>query len=373
MSKKNLLSVPNNGDYEHAYYKSINEARNFDNGVGRATMWENFRYAPYGEGGMIMNAKEIAVGMLEEAILVFCLCIIVVGAASAAAAADIEVRAFHIGIMFGLGLIVALGWEHSDKLPRHLTFGATVAEFWPRGNVNWLLALIILAVQFLAATAAGGVLFATGASSIPIIGTPNITWIGGAFGIQLLGTFILALTVYHKRYNKMHNKGDVGNSGWLYGCAGIVIVAFSYAKFGLYTFNACVYFASACGASFLNLAHPTLYAADPWNQFGAVSGAAALFIMTDVLAWMLAALLCWFIFGADGNTSNESSESPYGGNPVATEYSRATSVKTQVDGTVRKRSQQQSQNVATKNNRRHVNNAHIEHSHNNADDWNPPD
>jgi membrane protein implicated in regulation of membrane protease activity len=344
MSGKGRMSVPRNGEeYNHAY--SSIDGPSYMNSEGKYKTnpgwWHLFRFAPYGEGGMPKYAREIIGNFLKEAFLVFGLCVIVGGAASTAAGADLESRGVWLGLIFGAGLFISLAWGYNDRMPRHLTAGATMAEWLIRGNINWLLALLYLAIQLLMATAAGAILYATGSSSIPIIGTPNITWIGGAFGIQLLGTFFIALSVldqyttrkgaprvFSKKdetgeadnaYNSSH-KEDIGKRGFLYGMVGFAVVSFSYVKFGLFTFNSSIYFALACGASFLNLAHPTLYAADPWNQFGAVPGAAALFILTDVLAWGLAAGFQALLFWLQNNEPRESGDdSSYG--EVANQYS----------------------------------------------------
>jgi glycerol uptake facilitator-like aquaporin len=282
-----------------------------------------FLYAPYGQArdanndndgeGWRPHVKEIIANMFAEGVLVMMLVTLVIGIVSAPAGPDAVSRAIFVGMVYAASIYVALNWGYNDRLPRHLTPGATMAEL-VRGNINWFLCLLYWAVGFLFATAGAGILFATGASAIPIIGAPNVTSIGGVFLVQFLCTLFIAFTVLDQfttkkgklrifggrtepveednrdeRYNSAYRE-DIGKRSAVYAIAAGLIVAFCFLKFGLFAFNGYVYYAGALAQQFLGVANP-------WAQAGAtsgdVSGAAALFILTDVLAWIVAALFEW--------------------------------------------------------------------------------
>jgi hypothetical protein len=256
-------------------------------------------------------------------------------------------RAVFIGLIAGLSVYATLKWGYNDRLPRNLTPGATVAEFLA-GRINWFLLLLYLAVGFTGATIGGALLFATGSSAIPIVGAPNNTGIGAATMIQLCFTLIIAYTVYDQKYirgglprvfrkrddssadqpqteidtnpNRAFQEDIAARSG-VYATIVTLVVAGCYLKWGLWAFNGYIYFAGALGllmlgdnGAFNNVI--TVGSANPPAAWNPILGIAAMFILMDVTAWILAMLIDFCMAWILGQTKRNMighDDSSYGG------------------------------------------------------------
>ena len=333
-----------NGAGEYAEYSDANSIEaplwlNPDGSLKKGSCWSRFRYAPYGINMMPTYAREIIGNSLKEFVAIILICIFTVGVAASPIGADPVSRAIFVGLVAALSYYAVLNWGYNDRLPRFLTPGAVIVELFD-GSINWLLAIIFLAVGFIAAIVAAGIMYSTGSSAIPIIGTPNATDIAGVFFVQLLLTGVIALTAMDQfttkrgkpRTFKNHNptsnlvedndqfpndnrkyREDLGARPYVYAAAIWLIVSFSYLKYGLFTFNAYIYMAGALGSQFLG-------ASNAFNNVGLggvgnyVGGAGALFMLTDILAWVLAWGLNMLLYYLHNNEPrDEFDDSSYGG------------------------------------------------------------
>jgi hypothetical protein len=305
----------------------------------------NLMYAPYGKGNFGNYAGEIFVNLSKELIAVIIVSFLLPCFVSTAPGADPVSRAIFIGLVAGLSIYIALKWGYNDRLPRNLTPGAAVAECLA-GRINWFLVIAYLVVGFLGGTIGGALLYATGLSAIPIVGAPNNTSIGSAFAIQLLFTLIIAYTVYDQKYirrglprvfrkrdessadtnqtetdtnpNRAYQE-DIAARATVYAAAVFLIVAGCYLKWGLWAFNAYIYYAGALGllmlgdnGAFNNVI--TTGSANPPLATNSILGIAAMFILVDVLAWVLAMIIdagMYRILGTTKRVSND--DSSYGG------------------------------------------------------------
>jgi hypothetical protein len=290
-----------------------------------------FWYSPYGIGGMTIYAREITASLVKEFFGVVLICVMLPQFAAAATGADPVSRAIFIGLIAGMSMFAANSWGYNDRLPRHLSPGASFAQFFS-WNVNWLLLVLNLLVGFIAATCAAAILYATGSSTVPIIGGPNRTDIAGALFVQLIGTLLIAYSVldqnttekgrpkvYEDRTEPEENaKGDVSNPipnrayqediskrPWLYGAVVFLIVSFCFYAFGLWTFNAYIYYAAGLAVIFIN--GGVSATSDPFNNIvpgvtsARIAGIAAMFILVEILAWLLAFLLDWLMYRLHNN------------------------------------------------------------------------
>lgn len=342
--------------YDHPYEEVGGPAYMRPNGelLERDSILNMMRYAPYGKGRFAFYAREIFANMLKEGLAVMLLCFVVVRAAASAAGPDPFTRSIFIGLISAVGIFVALNWGYNQRLPRHLTPGATIVSFLS-GRINWFLLLLYLVIGFAFATVGAAVLYASGSSTIPIIGNPNNTSIGGAFCIQLFFTTIIAYTVLDQfstrgGYPRTFPKGtarpagdvqstpevpdplsayheDIGRRPIVYAGVVFVLVTFSNLSWGLFVFNGYIYYAGALGSQMLG-------ASDAFNNrlvTGVntyISGAAALFILCDVLGWILAFFLDWLTTYAHNNeTRPDDDESNYGGSDDY-EYASAAAATT---------------------------------------------
>jgi hypothetical protein len=307
----------------------------------------NVMYAPYGKGNFGNYAGEIAHGMIKELVAVIIVSFLLPCFVSTAPGADPVARAVFIGLIAGLSVYATLKWGYNDRLPRNLTPGATVAEFLA-GRINWFLLLLYLAVGFTGATIGGALLFATGSSAIPIVGAPNNTGIGAATMIQLCFTLIIAYTVYDQKYirgglprvfrkrddssadqpqteidtnpNRAFQEDIAARSG-VYATIVTLVVAGCYLKWGLWAFNGYIYFAGALGllmlgdnGAFNNVI--TVGSANPPAAWNPILGIAAMFILMDVTAWILAMLIDFCMAWILGQTKRNMighDDSSYGG------------------------------------------------------------
>lgn len=296
---------------------------------------DQLKYAPYGKGNMGFYWREIIANVvLKEGLAVLFVSFLLPAIVSTAPGPDPVSRAIFVGLVAGLSIIVMLKWGYNDRVPRHLTAGATVSQFIVEGQINWFLALVYLAVGFAFATCGAAVLYTTGTSAIPIIGTPNNQWAGTTFLIQFLFTIVIALTVMDQfttrkgkpRVFKQRDvpaasdiapnrpyQEDIGARPLVYGIIVWLLVTVGYLKWGLWSFNSYTYFAGALGLQFLGCG-------GSWNNVNCltsvgtnVSGAAALFILTDVAAWCVAALLNAVLYWMHNNEPRmEDDDSSYG-------------------------------------------------------------
>lgn len=311
---------------------------NPDGSLKKGSCWERFRYAPYGMGMMPTYAREITANALKEGVGIILITFLLPGFVATPVGADPVSRAIFVGLVAALSLFGVLNWGYNDRLPRFLTPGSIVVELLD-GSINWVLALIFLVVGFLFATIGAGILYSTGTSAIPIIGAPNPTSTAGVFFVQLLFTGAIALTVmdqfttkrgrprtFGKRTrtdnstpddaefpnkNRVYRE-DIGARPIVY-CAFVwVLVSFAFLKYGLFTFNAYIYYAGALGSQFLG-------ASNAFNNVGLggagtyVGGAGALFILVDILAWVLAWALNILLYYLHNNEPRPSfDDSSYG-------------------------------------------------------------
>lgn len=230
-------------------------------------------------------------------------------------------RAIFVGLVAGLSTTVMLSWGYNDRVPRHITPGATIQQFY-EGHINWFLALLYLAIGFAFATCGAAVLYTTGTSAIPIIGTPNNQWWVTAGILQWLFTTVISLTVQDQfttrkgkpRVFKQRDEPglsiapnrpyqeDIGARPWVYGGIVWLLVSVGYLKWGLWSFgSAYTYFAGALGLQFLGCGNS-------WNNVNClsssgtfVSGAAALFILCDVAGWITASFLNAVLYNFHNN------------------------------------------------------------------------
>ena len=324
--------------------------------------WNSIRYAPYGRNQMQKYTREITANLVKEFLGVMFISFMLPAFAAIGAGPDPVSRAIFIGLVAGASIFATCSWGYNDRLPRHLSPGATVAQFCS-GNINWFIGVLELLVGFLASLAAAGVLYATGASTVPIVGGPNRTDIAGTFFVQLFFTGLIAYTVMDQKTTKYgkpkefkKRKGgrevesteanpipnrvyqeDIGARPYLYGAIVFTVVSFCYLVFGLWTFNAYIYFAAAFGVVFIGgKGKLTPSIADPFNNLvpGTVStrigGIGALFILVEILAWGLAVLLDWLMYYLHNNESdrtiNEDDDSSYAamGDELDEEYVTVT-------------------------------------------------
>lgn len=301
-------------EFDHPYQGADVDAPAFmgpDGEFSSGTQYlDMLMYAPYGKGNLGYYWKELVANVvLKEGLAVLFVSFLLPSIVATAPGPDPVSRAIFIGLIAALSIIAMLSWGYNDRLPRHLTAGATVAEFIG-GSINWFIAILYVGVGILFSVVGAAVLYASGSSTIPIIGTPNNQTIGTTFLIQFLFTIAIALTVldqYTTRRGKPRifkqrstsdptgiapfraYQEDIGARPYVYGIIVWLIVTFNYLKFGLWSFNSYTYFAGALGLQFLGCG------INSWNnvnclvpQGNYVAGAGALFILTDVLAWIVA-------------------------------------------------------------------------------------
>jgi hypothetical protein len=349
------LSVPISGKRRGGGKKSASAAiggaawQNTDGSVKNPQGFVyNIMYAPYGKDNMGNYAGEIVVNLIKELIAVIIVSFLLPCFVSTAPGADPVSRAVFIGLIAGLSVYATLKWGYNDRLPRNLTPGATVSELLG-GRINWFLALLYLAVGFVGATIGGALLYATGSSAIPIVGFPNNTSIGAATMIQLCFTLIIAYTVYDQKYirnglprvfRKRSEQGadepqtesnpnpnrayqeDIGARAGVYATIVTLVVAGCYLKWGLWAFNGYIYYAGALGllmlgdnGAFNNVI--TVGSANPPAAYNSILGIAAMFILMDVLAWILAMLIDAVMYRILGTTQRNKEgtvdDSSYGG------------------------------------------------------------
>lgn len=352
--------------------------------------WARFRFSPYGEGGMSTYAREIVGGLMKEMLLVMIISFILPAVVSIAPGADAFSRAFYIGFIASVSLYGALNISYNSRLPRLLSPGAVVSELC-RGYINWLLAVLMLIAGFVGATIGALLLLASGGSAIPIIGGANPTSIGGAFVVQFLVTMAIAYSVLDQKttrrgepkmfpkdakrpgrdevstnenplpyaaYNENLAKRPIVYAAFIW-----FLVTFSFAKFGLWTFNGYIYYAGALGLQLLGIP-------DTFNNnataaaTNVITGVAALFILTDVLAWLVAAALDWLMYYLQNNewdrSNDASDESNYGG--IGDQYELMEEEYESIPDKKKK-----SVNTSTSS-RRNINDAAVI-EHLNANDW----
>lgn len=313
-------------------------------------------YAPYGKGNFGTYMREIVAGLIKEFVLTIIVCFLLPGFVSIGAGPDPVSRAIFIGLIAALSVLAALEWGYNERLPRFLTPGAQITAFLS-GDINLWLLIAELVVGFAGATVAAAFLYGTGASAIPIIGTPNNNDLAGTFFVQLLFTIIIAYTVLDQKttrggyprtfgkWPKPENKTEnlvstpenptpnrVYHEGfarrpYVYAAVVWLLVAFAFLKFGLWSFNAYIYYAGALALVFLG--QGGAFTNQNAGVGSYVAGAGALFIMVDVLAWILAMLIDWFMYWLHNNeyarSNNPDDDSSYGmvvtnTTPVKSEY-----------------------------------------------------
>lgn len=303
--------------------------------------WTMFKFAPYGQDNFPTYAREIFANMFKEGAAVLMMSFVIIRAAVASAGPDPFVHSLFIGFVSAVSYFVALSWGYNERLARNLTPGAVIANLL-QGRLNWFLSLLTLVVGFAFATAGAGVLYASGVSTIPVIGAPNNTTTGGAFCVQFFFTLILAITVldqFSTRNGKPRTfpKGrappadnvqatptnpnplrayheDFGRRPMVYAAIVFVFVSLGNQSWGLFVFNGYVYYAGALAAQFLGA--PDAFNNGNLGGVGApVSGAAALFILTDVLAWIVAFGVDWLLTYLHNNAKQRRADddSNYGG------------------------------------------------------------
>lgn len=292
-------------------------------------------YAPYGKGNFSAYWKEIVANVvLKEGLAVLFVSFLLPGVVSTAPGPDPVSRAMLVGLVAALSLATMNSWGYNDRVPRHMTAGATITEWILNGHINWFLALLYLGIGFLFAVVGAAVLWSTGTSAIPIIGTPNNQWAGTAFVIQFFFTTIIALTVLDqfttRRGRPRTFKGrkpsdspyidpfrayseDVGARPFVYAMIVWLVTAFCYLKWGLFTFSSYTYFAGALGLQFLGCTNAFNNVNCITSQGAYVGGAAALFILTDVAAWLFAGGLNILLYRLHNNEPRlEDDDSSYG-------------------------------------------------------------
>jgi glycerol uptake facilitator-like aquaporin len=303
----------------------------------------NLLYAPYGKGQMGKYAPEIASGMIKELVAVIIICFLLPCFVSTAPGADPVSRAIFVGLIASLSIYATLKWGYNDRLPRNLTPGATIAELFS-GRINLGLALMYLIVGFVGAIVAAALLYATGSSSIPVIGYPNGTSTVAVAFIQLCFTAIIALTVYDQKYirqgqprvfkkrstatsdmNQTENnptpnrafQEDIGARPSVYAAFVMILVAGAYLKWGLWAFNAYIYFAGGFGLRFLGdegaFANViTVGSANPPTSYSQVDGAWAIFLFMDIAAWLCAMCIEAGLYRLNGMTERTSDDDSSG-------------------------------------------------------------
>jgi hypothetical protein len=338
------MNAPSGRKYEHAYSKVNGPAYMRPNGelLAKDSIVNMMLYAPYGKGRFSTYAREIFANMLKEGLGVMMISFVVIRSAAAATGPDPFTRSIFIGLMTAASIFVALNWGYNQRLPRNLSPGATIVTFLG-GRINWFLTALYLAIGFVFAIVAGAILYGAGASTIPVIGNPNNTSIGGSFCIQFFLTAIIAYTVLDQfstraGYPRTFPKGtarpaddvqstpenpdplsayneDIGRRPMVYAGVVFVIVTFSNLSWGLFVFNGYIYFAGAFGSQLLG-------APNAFNNVGLggaltntyVGGAAALFILCDVAGWLLAFFVDWLTtYEHNNETRPYEDESNYGG------------------------------------------------------------
>lgn len=291
-------------------------------------------YAPYGKGNMGYYWREIVANVvLKEGLAVLFVSFLLPAIVSTAPGPDPVSRSIFVGLIAGLSIVVMLSWGYNDRVPRNLSAGATVSQFI-EGHINWFLALLYLGVGFAFATCGAAVLYTTGTSAIPIIGAPNNQWAGTVFVIQFLFTTVIALTVQDQfttrrgkpRIFKQRSEAgasdiapfrpyqeDIGARPWVYGGIVWLLVTVGNLKWGLWSYNSYTYFAGALGLQFLGCGNS-------WSNVNCltstgtfVSGAAALFILTDVAAWLFASAINAVLYYLHNNEPRQADDdSSYG-------------------------------------------------------------
>lgn len=288
------------------------------------TCWERFMYAPYGKSNSILYVREIIANLIKEGVGILLFCFLVPGIVAGNAGADIASRAILVGLIYSLSLFSILNWGYNDRMPRHLTLGATIAEL-ADGSISWWLAVLYIVTGFLFSTFSALLLAATNTSAIPVIGGPNFNTLGGTAAVQILFTGAIALTVmdqfttwagkprqfkarrgpaqkdekgnvYYPNDDSAESpnnmrayREDIGARPMVYASIVWALVTFAFYKFGLFTFNSYVYYAGALGSRILG-------ATDAFNNIGLngfntganITGVGAMFILLDVVGWMLA-------------------------------------------------------------------------------------
>ena len=301
-----------------------------------APQWrDQLLYAPYGKGNMGYYWREIVANVvLKEGLAVLFVSFLLPAIVSTAPGTDAVSRAIFVGLVGGLSIVVMNSWGYNDRVPRHMTVGATVTQFL-EGHINWFLALLYLTIGFAFATCGAAVLYTTGSSAIPIIGTPNSQWWVTAGIIQWLFTTVIALTVQDQfttrkgkpRVFKQRDvdgaadiapfrpyQEDIGARPLVYGGIVWLLVSVGYLKWGLWSFNSYTYYAGALGLQFLGCG------TNAWNNVNCltstgtyVAGAGALFILCDVAGWITASVVNAVLFWLHSNEPRQADDdSSYG-------------------------------------------------------------
>jgi hypothetical protein len=322
------MSNRNRDEWDHPYADVDAPAFMGPDGTfSNATTYRDMlAYAPFGKGNLGHYWREVLANVvLKEGLAVLFVSFLLPGIVATAPGPDAVSRAIFVGLIAGLSIFAMLNWGYNDRLPRHMTAGATVVEFLS-GNINWFLMLLYLAVGVLFSVVGASILYSTGTSAIPIIG--NHQWAGTVFVIQFFFTTAIALTVLDQfttrrgkpRVFKQRSETpsteiapfrayqeDLGARPYVYG-------AIAYLKWGLWSFNSYTYFAGALGLQFLGCGVNSWNNVDCVNSTGSyVAGAAALFILTDIAAWIFAAFLNAVLYWLHNNEPRlEEDDSSYG-------------------------------------------------------------
>ena len=318
--------------------------------------------APYGSASNWRRyVREIFANMLKENLAVLLVCFIWIRAAASAPSADPFARSVFIGLMAGFSIFVSLSWGYNSRLPRMLSPGAIIVSMLS-GRLSFLLGLPMIIFGLCFAAVAGVIVAASGAAAIPIIGGPNNTSIGGAFCVQLFFTAIIAYTVLDQfttrngeprtfpkgtappantNYDADGNPQpfrayheDIGRRPAVYAGVVFLLVTFSNLSWGLFVFNGYAYFAGAISCvvffggnnnAFNNQCFTPAAGSGLLPVSSTITGAAALFMLVDVLAWLLAFLLDWLTYYAHNNeperTADQSDDTNYGyDNQIDSEY-----------------------------------------------------
>jgi hypothetical protein len=201
-----------------------------------------------------------------------------------------------------------------------------------------------LIVGFVGCIVAGALLYATGSSTIPVIGFPNGTSTVAVAFIQLCFTGIIALTVYDQKYvrhgaprvfkkrdtstandtqtevtpipNRAYQE-DIGARAAVYAGIVFILVAGAYLKWGLWAFNAYAYFAGGFGLRFLGdegaFANViTTGSANPPTSFSQVEGAWAIFLFMDIAGWVCAMVIEAGLYRLNGMTKRSTDDDSSG-------------------------------------------------------------
>lgn len=315
-------------------------------------------YAPYGKGNMGYYWREIVANVvLKEGLAVLFVSFLLPAIVSTAPGPDPVSRAVFVGLIAGLSIFVMLSWGYNDRVPRNLTLGATVSEFI-QGHINWFLALLYLGVGFAFATCGAAVLYTTGTSAIPIIGTPNNQWWVTAGILQWLFTTVIALTVQDQfttrrgkpRVFKQRSEAgasdiapnrpyqeDIGARPVVYGCVVWLIVAVGYLKWGLWSFSSYTYFAGALGLQFLGCGNSFNNVNCLTSTGTFVGGAAALFILCDLAGWLTAAAINAVLYYLHNNEPRQADDDSSYGHNMKERIESNVAVESKPKKTARKR------------------------------------